>query len=50
MAEKIKQEYYPREAIARGIEGDVVVLLTLELIRRGDCGERGDHFGSCDSR
>lgn len=29
MAEKIRQEYYPREAIARGLEGDVVVLLTL---------------------
>jgi protein TonB len=30
MAEKIKQEYYPREAIARGLEGDVVVLLILK--------------------
>lgn len=29
-AEKIKQEYYPREAIARGLEGDVVVLLVLK--------------------
>jgi len=29
-AEKIKQEYYPREAIARGLEGDVVVLLILK--------------------
>jgi periplasmic protein TonB len=30
MAEKIKQEYYPREAIARGIQGDVVVLVILK--------------------
>jgi protein TonB len=29
MAEQIKQEYYPREAIARGLQGDVVVLLTI---------------------
>jgi len=27
--EQAKQEFYPREAIARGLEGDVVVLLTL---------------------
>jgi protein TonB len=30
MDEKIKQKYYPREAIARGLEGDVVVLLILK--------------------
>ena len=30
MAEKIKRKYYPREAIARGLEGDVVVLLILK--------------------
>lgn len=27
--EQIKQEFYPREAIARGLEGDVIVLLSM---------------------
>jgi protein TonB len=29
MAALVKEDFYPREAIERGIEGDVIVLLTL---------------------
>lgn len=31
LAELAKQDFYPRAAIERGLEGDVIVLLTLNL-------------------